>query len=149
VHLGEHHPTHPAAPPQLAATRGPHVARPVGVGQGGNEVGAVDAEYPRRGGAAGLSPAATTTAVQRLVAAGHLRRTVDPADRRRVVLTLTDSAVALVNSCYGPLGGATLRLLATMSPTDLATVEAFLRAGVALQREAAARIQTMGDGAAQ
>ena len=98
--------------------------------------------------AAGLSPAATTTAVQRLVAAGHLVRAVDPADRRRVVLTLTDAAVALVNTCYGPLGAATLRLLATMSPADLATVEAFLRAGVALQGEAAARIQTMTDGTA-
>jgi DNA-binding MarR family transcriptional regulator len=98
--------------------------------------------------AAGLSPAATTTAVQRLVAAGHLLRTVDPADRRRVVLTLTDAAVALVEGCYGPLDGATQRLLATMSPTDLATVEAFLHAGVALQREAAARIRTMADGAA-
>jgi len=97
--------------------------------------------------AAGLSPAATTTAVQRLVAAGHLVRAVDPADRRRVVLTLTDDAVALVDSCYGPLGAATLRLLATMSPTDLATVEAFLRAGVALQREAARRLRTMADGA--
>jgi hypothetical protein len=54
-----------------------------------------------------------------------------------------------VGSCYGPLGGATQRLLATMSPTDLGTVEAFLRAGVALQREAAARIRTMADGAAR
>jgi len=54
-----------------------------------------------------------------------------------------------VDSCYGPLGGATLRLLATMSPTDLATVEAFLTAGVTLQREAAARIRTMTDGAAR
>jgi len=97
--------------------------------------------------AAGLSPAATTTAVQRLVAAGHLVRAVDPADRRRVVLTLTDSAVALVEGCYGPLATATLRLLATMSPTDLAAVEAFLRAGVDIQREAAARIRTMADGA--
>src|SRR5919112_5625370 len=70
--------------------------------------------------AAGLSPAATTTAVQRLVTAGHLVRAVDPADRRRVVLTLTDSAVALVRSCYGPLGAATLRLLRSMSPPDLA-----------------------------
>jgi DNA-binding MarR family transcriptional regulator len=93
--------------------------------------------------AAGLSPAATTTAVQRLVTAGHLVRAVDPADRRRVVLTLTDSAVALVRSCYGPLGTATLQLLRSMSPAELATVEAFLSAGVTLQREAAARIRAM------
>ena len=92
-----------------------------------------------------------------LLSVGHLlalaalwaaARGADPADRRRVVLTLTDSAVALVDSCYGPLGGATLRLLATMSPKELATVEAFLRAGVALQREAAARIRRMADGTA-
>ncbi len=97
--------------------------------------------------AAGLSPAATTTAVQRLVAAGHLIRAIDPVDRRRVVLRLTESARGLVRRCYGPLGEATRSLLESMSPAALAVVEDFLRAGVALQREAAARIRALPDGA--
>jgi len=91
--------------------------------------------------AAGLSPAATTTAVQRLVAAGHLVRAIDPADRRRTVLTLTDSAAATIRRCYGPVAEEGTRILAGYRPAELALIERFLREGIDLQRGHAARIR--------
>jgi DNA-binding MarR family transcriptional regulator len=93
--------------------------------------------------AAGLSPAATTTAVQRLVAGGHLVREVDPADRRRTVLTLTDSVLATIRESYEPVGQAGVELLSGYRPAELAVVERFLRAGVDLQRTHAARIRAL------
>jgi DNA-binding MarR family transcriptional regulator len=91
--------------------------------------------------AVGLSPAATTTAVQRLVAAGHLLRAIDPDDRRRTVLTLTDSAAEEIRRGYGPVAEEGLRLLAGYRPDELALVERFLRQGIDLQRRHATRIR--------
>jgi DNA-binding MarR family transcriptional regulator len=88
-----------------------------------------------------LSPAATTTAVQRLVAAGHLVRAIDPDDRRRTVLTLTDSAAEEIRRGYGPVAAEGVRLLAGYRPDELALVERFLREGIDLQRRHAARIR--------
>ena len=93
--------------------------------------------------AARLSPAATTTAVQRLVAAGHLRRAVDPDDRRRSVLTVTEPAAELLDRIYTPVGESGRRTLADYSAADLAVIEQFLLAGIALQRSHADRVRAL------
>lgn len=59
----------------------------------------------------GLSPAATTQAVQRLVARGLLARGTDDADRRRAVITLAPAAEALVERLYGTVRTAGFELL--------------------------------------
>lgn len=94
--------------------------------------------------AAGLSPAATTTAVQRLVAAGHLVREVDPADRRRVTLTVTASSADLLRRAYEPVADEGRRILAGYPTADLAVIDRFLRAGIDLQRAHAVRIRAIG-----
>ncbi|MCO1656521.1 MarR family winged helix-turn-helix transcriptional regulator [Pseudonocardia humida] len=91
--------------------------------------------------AVALSPAATTTAVQRLIAAGHLTREVDPADRRRTVLALTPGAAAQIERAYGPVAAEGRRALDDYTPAELAVVERFLTEGVALQRAHATRIR--------
>jgi DNA-binding MarR family transcriptional regulator len=64
-------------------------------------------EGPRTAGelavAAGLRPAATTALVDRLERRGLLRRTPDAADRRRVLVELTDEGRARTWAAYGPL----------------------------------------------
>lgn len=92
-------------------------------------------------GAAKLSPAATTTAVQRLVAASHLTRTVDAADRRRAVVAPTPNAVDLIERVYGPIEKAGLRELARYSAADLELITGFLHRGIALQLAQAERIR--------
>ena len=91
--------------------------------------------------AAKLSPAATSTAIQRLVAAGHLSRAVDDRDRRRAVVTLTPSAENLIEQVYGPIRQAGQRLLADYSAAELAVITGFLQRGIAMQLEEADRIR--------
>jgi DNA-binding MarR family transcriptional regulator len=94
-------------------------------------------------GAAKLSPAATSTAIQRLVATGHLTRTVDPADRRRAVVALTPRAEELIERIYGPIERAGHRVLARYSAEELTLITTFLRRGIDLQLAEADRIRAM------
>lgn len=93
--------------------------------------------------AAGLSPAATSTAIQRLVAAGHLTRATDPGDRRRAVVRLTPSASAALDRIYGPIHSAGLRELARYSAPELALIIDFLARGRRMQLDQAERIRTL------
>ncbi|BEL08660.1 hypothetical protein Q0Z83_068510 [Actinoplanes sichuanensis] len=92
-------------------------------------------------GAARLSPAATTAAIQRLVAAGHLRRDTDPEDRRRAVVTVTAETVEVVDRLYGPIAEAGHRLLTRYTVEELRLVTGFLELGRTMQLEQAARIR--------
>lgn len=91
--------------------------------------------------AAKLSPAATSTAIQRLVAAGHLSRNVDERDRRRAVVALTPAAMALLERVYGPIARAGRRELTRYSADELAVIVDFLRRGIRLQLAQADRIR--------
>ena len=91
--------------------------------------------------AARLSPAAASTAIQRLVAAGCVTRTVDDADRRRAVVALTPWATALLAQIYSPIGEAGLAELAEYSSAEIALVTEVLRRGERLQLAQAERIR--------
>lgn len=52
----------------------------------------------------GLSAPATTALVDRLESAGHVRRTRDPGDRRRVTVTVQETALRLALAYFQPLG---------------------------------------------
>ncbi|HET6532715.1 MAG TPA: MarR family transcriptional regulator [Actinoplanes sp.] len=93
--------------------------------------------------AANLSPAATSTAIQRLVTAGYLSREVDSGDRRRAVVTVTPTAADLLHRVYGPIEGAGHRELARYTAAELAVILDFLHRGERMQLDQAARIRTM------
>jgi DNA-binding MarR family transcriptional regulator len=90
-----------------------------------------------------LSPAATSTAIQRLVAAGHVTRDADPHDRRRAVVVITPSAERLLEAIYTPVARAGVRMLRAYQPDDLAVLADFLQRGVSLQHAEAARIEAL------
>ena len=96
------------------------------------------------GAAAGLSPAATTTAIQRLVTAGYLTRGVDPVDRRRATVAITPAAAGLLQRVYGPIEQAGRRELARYSAAELTVIVDFLRRGERMQLDQAARIRDLG-----
>jgi DNA-binding MarR family transcriptional regulator len=89
----------------------------------------------------GLSPAATTTAIQRLVSAGHATRETDAADRRRIVVALTAPASRLLRAIYGPVGQGGVDLLAGYSHEELTLLADFLERGEKLQQAQAERIR--------
>ena len=97
--------------------------------------------------AVALSPAAATTAIQRLVGRGYLTREPDAADRRRAVVALTGSARELAERIYGPVGDAGVAALQRWSAAELDLVADFLERGRALQLAEAERIRAMCDSA--
>jgi DNA-binding MarR family transcriptional regulator len=92
--------------------------------------------------AVGLSASATTTALDRLAAAGYVTRAVDPADRRRVELRTTELANRRTRELYGPLEQDGAKLLAGLSPEQVATIERFLSVSVEHMTAHAARIRS-------
>lgn len=93
--------------------------------------------------AVSLSPAATTTAIQRLVASGYLNRHSSNEDRRRVALSLTGAARRIINQIYEPLAAAGLNELEGYSESELSLIDDFLSRGVLVQYKQASRIRSM------
>ena len=88
----------------------------------------------------GLTTGGITGVVDRLEAAGLVRRARDPADRRRVVLELVSNPERerTLLSLYEPLGRAITALVAGYSEAEQATLRQFLeRASAVLEAETA------------
>jgi DNA-binding MarR family transcriptional regulator len=93
--------------------------------------------------AVGLTRGATTALIDRLEAAGHVRRVRGIEDRRTVAVELTPSATALVDAIWGPIGAAGRDLLADCTDEQLAFLADVLRRGRELQEREARRIRSI------
>jgi DNA-binding MarR family transcriptional regulator len=78
------------------------------------------------GAAVELSSASVTALVDRLERAGHVRRVRDEADRRRVVLEMTESAMAAGGAFFGGLQRDLVAAMEPYSDEELAVVRRFL-----------------------
>ena len=87
--------------------------------------------------AVGLSPAAVTTALDRLEKRGFVSRTRDPGDRRRVTLRLTADASRRAWEAYGPLGEMGAPIVGELSDKELETIIGFLRGGTEINERRA------------
>lgn len=76
----------------------------------------------------GLTTAATTAVVDRLVEHGHARREPSTRDRRSVEIHATDSALAEGRAIFQPISAATLDSLRDFSDEELATTLRVVRA---------------------
>ncbi|MGU3432370.1 MarR family winged helix-turn-helix transcriptional regulator [Actinomycetes bacterium M1A6_2h] len=74
----------------------------------------------------GLESASVTALVDRLVKAGHVRRERDSADRRRVSITVTPTAVKLGTEFFGPILGAASSEIDRLSPAEHQIIDRFL-----------------------
>jgi DNA-binding MarR family transcriptional regulator len=88
-----------------------------------------------------LTPGALTTALDRLERAGYTRRVEDPADRRRVRVELTSTALELIGQTWGPLGQQAQGALRRYSPAHLRIIRDFLDQAIDTQLAHAARIR--------
>ena len=78
------------------------------------------------GQAVELSSASVTALVDRLERVGHVRRVRDEADRRRVVLEMSPTAMAAGGEFFGGLNRDLLAAMADYSDDELAVVRRFL-----------------------
>jgi DNA-binding MarR family transcriptional regulator len=75
----------------------------------------------------GLSPAATTTAIDRLVAAGHAVRRRDERDGRVVVVALTPEARKIGDHAFGAMVEAGRGVLRRYTRDELLVIRDFMR----------------------
>ena len=75
-----------------------------------------------------LSRPATTALLDRLQAAGHIRRRPDPSDRRRSIVELEPRAQELASEFFGALGDSYTAVMAQFADDEIETVAAFLTA---------------------
>jgi DNA-binding MarR family transcriptional regulator len=78
------------------------------------------------GTALGLNSAGTTALVDRLERLGHVRRVRSERDRRRVVVEVSEGAVELGWSFFGPLIDRSAELLQGYDERELAAIRGFL-----------------------
>jgi DNA-binding MarR family transcriptional regulator len=67
----------------------------------------------------GLSGAAITYLVDRMMASGHIIRESDPGDRRKVILRYSDSGLATARAFFAPLGMHSHDAMAALPDADL------------------------------
>ncbi|TDD34479.1 MarR family transcriptional regulator [Actinomadura sp. KC06] len=92
--------------------------------------------------AAGLTGGAATTAIDRLERAGLARRVRDEADRRRVLVHLTDQADLLSQEIWGPIVTDALAELRRFTIAELEVIETFLQRALDNQTHHAARLRS-------
>ncbi|MEV4416542.1 MarR family transcriptional regulator [Catellatospora sp. NPDC049609] len=91
-------------------------------------------------GKLGLGAPATTSLIDRLEAAGHVERTRDPRDRRRVTLAVRPPALEMAREFFQPLGRRMAQAVADLSTEDLliaAEVVRRMTGAVVAERESA------------
>ena len=67
----------------------------------------------------GLSGAAITYLVERMIGSGHFLRESDPSDRRKVILRVADDGRAVARDFFTPLAENNHRAMAALSDDDL------------------------------
>lgn len=90
---------------------------------------------------AGLSRPAMTAALDRLTAAGYVRRVHDSEDRRRVLVQVTAQARRAARRIWGPITSEGLAHASRYSIEQLNAILDFLRADRELQERHAARLR--------
>jgi DNA-binding MarR family transcriptional regulator len=90
--------------------------------------------------AVGLSAAAMTKIVNRLVAVGYVERVSDPSDRRRVVVRTTAREHEARRRVFIPLVMEGMRLLDERSDEELRLLRSVLEQSTALNRAHAGRL---------
>jgi DNA-binding MarR family transcriptional regulator len=93
----------------------------------------------------GLTTGAVTAMVDRLEAAGLVRRAGDPHDRRKVLITTTDEARQIGVEIYGQMAQATAPYIDQLSDRDLLTLTSFFEAGRRVNLDLAEQVRNRID----
>jgi DNA-binding MarR family transcriptional regulator len=96
-----------------------------------------------------LSTGAITAVLDRLEHAGYVRRIDDPADRRRVLVEVTDATRTASGELFGPMAQAAGALLERYSDRQLRLLIEFHRLGAELQERHAQWLHERGPATAR
>jgi DNA-binding MarR family transcriptional regulator len=88
-----------------------------------------------------LSTGTVTAVIDRMEKRGYLRRVDDPADRRRVMVEMTDLAYERADPLYKPLADRALPMLDRFTAAELETITSFLRTSTEIVEGRAAEIR--------
>ena len=80
----------------------------------------------RLGDLLGVTSGAATGVIDRLERAGHVHRSRDDADRRRVLVHYSEAARAVAGQFFGPLGRLSATVMDQFDAAELRTVQRFL-----------------------
>jgi DNA-binding MarR family transcriptional regulator len=82
----------------------------------------------------GVSGAAITYLVERMIASGHFLRESDPSDRRKVILRVADDGRTVARDFFTPLAEHNKRAMAELPDADLAAAHRTVTAVIAAMR---------------
>src|ERR1700761_8501283 len=83
----------------------------------------------------GLSGAAITYLVDRMMASGHIIRQSDPGDRRKVILRYSESGLDTARAFFAPLGQLTRTAMTDLPDADLAAAHRVFTALIQAMRQ--------------
>ncbi|GAB3029805.1 MarR family winged helix-turn-helix transcriptional regulator [Mycobacterium bourgelatii] len=83
----------------------------------------------------GMTNAAITYLVDRLIESGHVRRDAHPEDRRKVTLRIADPGLATARSFFTPLGEHAHAAMNELPDADLAAAHRVFSALIAAMRQ--------------
>ena len=83
----------------------------------------------------GMSGAAITYLVERMITSGHFRRESDPSDRRKVILRVADDGITVARGFFMPLAEHNRRAMAGLPNDDLAAAHRTFAAIIDAMRE--------------
>ncbi|HEX5825138.1 MAG TPA: MarR family transcriptional regulator [Candidatus Limnocylindrales bacterium] len=89
----------------------------------------------------GLTSGAVTRVIDRLEQSGYVRRTTDPADRRRVIVEVVPEKVAAIRSTLDRVGSAGAEEIGRYTDAQLALISDFLSKMEQITRDEAASIR--------
>jgi DNA-binding MarR family transcriptional regulator len=75
----------------------------------------------------GLTHSGVTHLVDRMIAAGHIRRDIDPTDRRKVILRYEDHGMEVARAFFAQLGAANRQAMAGLTDQELVAAHKVLK----------------------
>jgi DNA-binding MarR family transcriptional regulator len=92
----------------------------------------------------GVTTGAITGVIDRLEAAGFVRRDKDPKDRRRVIVTPLPNVEAQIFPLFEGIGSAIGQLCEKYGEEELGTVVEFIRGAAPITQEETAKLRSAG-----